>query len=227
MMRVNQLSTSLQALVKHCRKLSGKVSISKQGEVTWEVAADDLISVCQELQDHKDCRFEQLIDLCGVDYLQYGLDEWASNTVANEGFSRGVHPLATPSKKEPRFAVVYHLLSVSLNHRIRLKVMLKSDQLVLPSVTDLWPAAMWFEREAYDLFGIRFEGNRDLRRLLTDYGFVGHPLRKDFPLSGEVEMRYDKTQGRCVLEPVDITPRVTVPRVIRDDSRYEAEDGEA
>ena len=166
------------------------------GEVTVEVAAVDYLAVAQTLRDADGCRFEQLIDLCGVDYSTYRDQVW-------EG---------------PRFCVVLHLLSISLNQRVRLKVFAPDDGVpVLPSVTGLWNSANWYEREAFDLFGIVFEGHEDLRRILTDYGFIGHPFRKDFPLSGHVEMRYDPEQRRVIYQPVTIEPREVTPRVIHED----------
>lgn len=166
------------------------------GEITVSVAPAHLCEVATLLRDHADLKFEQLIDLCGVDYSAYGEGTW-------EG---------------ARYAVVYHLLSVSLNQRVRLKVFAADDEFpVLPSVVDVWSAANWFEREAFDLFGLMFEGHPDLRRLLTDYGFVGHPFRKDFPMIGNVEMRYDPDQQRVVYQPVSIDERNNVPRVIRNE----------
>jgi NADH-quinone oxidoreductase subunit C len=168
------------------------------GEITVVLArAEDHLDVALALRDHADLRFEQLIDLCGVDYLTYGDGAW-------EG---------------PRFAVVMHLLSVSHNWRVRLRTFCGDDEMPLvASVTGVWSAAGWFEREAFDLFGIVFEGHDDLRRLLTDYGFVGHPFRKDFPVTGHVEMRYDPEQRRVIYQPVTIEPREVVPRVIREDA---------
>jgi NADH-quinone oxidoreductase subunit C len=202
-----------------------------RGEVTLECTAELWLEVARALRDERDFRFEQLVDLCGVDYLGYGEDEWDTTHVSNEGFSRGVEgqgpgrfrggekPAASGDR---RFAVVVHLLSMALNHRIRLRCFAPDDVLpAVPSLTGLWIGATWFEREAFDLFGIVFEGHPDLRRLLTDYGFVGHPFRKDFPLIGNVEVRYDAEKGRVIYEPVSIEPRVLVPRVIRHDSRYE------
>lgn len=191
---------------------------------TLDIPRDHLIDVCQTLCEHDDFRFDMLIDICGVDYLQYGYTEWRTETATATGFSRGVidgHMQRVHVWDKPRFGVVYHLLSVELNHRVRLKVYLDEDDLMVPSVMPIWDAANWFEREAYDLFGIQFHGHPDLRRLLTDYGFKGHPFRKDFPLIGEVEMRYDAASERCVYEPVSIQPRVLVPKVIRDDNRYQ------
>ncbi|HHJ13318.1 MAG TPA: NADH-quinone oxidoreductase subunit C [Gammaproteobacteria bacterium] len=199
------------------------------GEVTLEVVPEQLLAVCTELRDAPAFRFEQLIDLCGIDYLGYGMDEWATEETTSTGFSRGVEPVTagrlpgleedlsveTP-QKERRFAAVYHLLSVALNQRLRLRVFAPEGDLpVLPSVVDIWNGANWFEREAFDLFGIIFEGHPDLRRILTDYGFIGHPFRKDFPLSGNVEVRYDPEKQRVVYQPVSIEPRVLVPKVIR------------
>lgn len=192
------------------------------GELTFEVAAEDLPEVAEALRDEAVFHFEQLIDLCGVDYLSFGRDEWTSRASAT-GFSRGVErELPQRMLGEPRrFAVVCHLLSVKHNRRMRLKTWCPDDDYpVVPSLVSVWPVANWFEREAFDLYGILFDGHPDLRRILTDYGFVGHPFRKDFPLSGEVEMRYDPVAGRVVYEPVKITPRTLVPRVIRDDNRY-------
>ncbi len=169
----------------------------KWGELTIEVKAANYIQAVSLLRDHADCRFEQLIDLCAVDYSTY--------------------------KDEPqmglRFCVVLHLLSVSLNQRIRLKVFATDDVApVLPSVCGIWSGANWFEREAFDLYGVVFEGHDDLRRILTDYGFIGHPFRKDFPLSGHVEMRYDAEQKRVVYQPVTIEPREITPRIIREEN---------
>ncbi len=182
------LATALGALAQH-------VSVAL-GEVTVTVAPAQYHEVMKTLRDAAGCRFEQLIDLCGVDYSTYGDGRW-------EG---------------PRFAVVSHLLSVSLNQRVRVRVFCADDDFpVVQSVNDLWSSANWFEREAFDLYGIMFEGHADLRRILTDYGFIGHPFRKDFPLSGHVEMRYDAERQRVVYEPVSIEPREVTPRVIREE----------
>lgn len=201
-------------------------------EVTLEVKAPQLLSLCQALREEAEFGFEQLIDLCGVDYLHYGVAEWATDNASNEGFSRGVSETTsgrfsfndapgTVAHEGPRYAVVYHLLSVANNQRLRIKCYCTDDEFpVIASVNDVWNSANWFEREAFDLFGIIFEGHPDLRRILTDYGFVGHPFRKDFPLIGNVEMRYDPEQRRVIYEPVSIEPRVLVPKVIRDDHRY-------
>jgi NADH-quinone oxidoreductase subunit C len=165
-------------------------------EVTVKVSATNYLHVMQTLRDHAVCKFEQLIDLCGMDYSTYG-------DVGTEG---------------PRFGVVVHLLSVSLNQRVRVMVLCPDDDLPLvDSVNDLWNSANWYEREAFDLYGIVFEGHQDLRRILTDYGFIGHPFRKDFPISGHVEMRYDAERARVIYEPVSIEPREITPRIIREE----------
>ena len=171
-----------------------------RGELTIQVKASQVVEVCSALRDEESTRVEQLIDLCGVDYLAYGKED---------------PPRAWKGR---RYAVVYHLLSVAHNHRIRVKTFLDDEMPKIASIVEIWPCADWFEREAFDLFGIVFEGHPDLRRILTDYGFIGHPFRKDFPLSGYVEMRYDIEKGRVVYEPVSIEPRTLVPRVIREDS---------
>jgi NADH-quinone oxidoreductase subunit C len=191
------------------------------GEVTIHIAAEHLASTCQLLRDDFD--FEQLMDLCGVDYSTYGGSAWETKSATDKGFSRAVD---TPSLKEPvdegfRYAVVYHLLSLKHNMRLRVKVRLDGAQPMIDSVTSIWESANWYEREAFDLFGILFDGHQDLRRILTDYGFIGHPFRKDFPLIGNVEMRYDADKKRVVYEPVSIQERTLVPRVIRGDNRHE------
>jgi NADH-quinone oxidoreductase subunit C len=196
------------------------------GELSYEVAPGDLIEVATALRDEPEFGFEQLIDVCGVDYLTYGQDEWTTNEATDSGFSRGVsrEPVILDESDtfDPRrFAVVYHLLSIRNNIRLRLRVYTgDSNPPVIPSVVDVWSAANWFEREAFDMFGVLFEGHPDLRRVLTDYGFIGHPFRKDFPLIGNVEVIYDADKGRVVYQPVSIEPRTLVPRVIRDDNRY-------
>ncbi len=206
--------------------------VEAHGETTLEVAPEHWADVIALLRDDADFRFEQLMDVCGVDYLSYGEDEWNTEDVSSEGFSRGVDGLGpgrfewanrpTGRGPERRFAVVAHLLSVHNNRRIRVRCFALDNSLpVVPSLVELFPVANWFEREAFDLFGIIFEGHPDLRRILTDYGFVGHPFRKDFPLIGNVEVRYDAEKKRVVYEAVSIEPRVTVPRVIREDSRWQ------
>ena len=198
-------------------------------ELTYEVAKDDLLDVARILHDDAELHFEQLIDACGVDYLTYGTDEWTTNSATGSGFSRGVERepviLDESDSFDPRrFAVVYHLMSVANNIRLRLRVFTGSDNPpMVKSVVGIWSSANWFEREAFDMFGILFEGHPDLRRILTDYGFIGHPFRKDFPLSGNVEIAYDPAKGRVAYQPVSIEPRTGVPRVIRTDNRYEAD----
>lgn len=198
-----------------------KISVAFD-EVTIECDANNLKSLLLELRDLEGFAFDQLIDLCGVDYLYYGQSDWETLSATESGFSRGVAPqdIKIDAINKPRFAVVYHLLSTQKNHRLRVKLFVDEAHMIVPSTHLLWKGANWFEREAYDLYGILFEGHPDLRRLLTDYGFIGHPFRKDFPLSGEVEMRYDATLQKVIYEPVDIIPRINVPKVIRNDSRY-------
>ena len=189
------------------------------GQVTVQVAVKNLLAVCKELRDSDDFSFEQLSDLCGVDYLTYG-------DTTSTGFSRGVSPdveKVTGHQVRPRYAVVYHLLSIKHNRRLRIKCFIVNDPPRIDSVLPIWASANWFEREAFDLFGILFVGHPDLRRILTDYGFIGHPFRKDFPLEGKVEVRYDPDRRRVVYQPVTIENRVLVPRVIRDDNRYKHE----
>jgi NADH-quinone oxidoreductase subunit C len=200
------------------------------GELTFEVEPSSLLEVCLALRDEPDWRFEQLIDVTGVDYLTFGQSDWKTDSATSSGFSRGrTQPTggASPTVEEDgadrRFAAVYHLLSVTHNRRLRLRAFAEGGEPpMLDSVVGIWTSADWFEREAFDLFGIVFRGHPDLRRILTDYGFVGHPFRKDFPLIGNVEVRYDAQLGRVVYEPVSIEPRTLVPRVIRDDNRYQA-----
>ncbi len=195
------------------------------GEVAYEVAAADLLSACRTLRDSPDLKFEMLMDLAGVDYLHYGRDEWQTQTATHSGFSRGrVARASAPDPGMPgRFGVTYQLLSITHNHRLRLRVKCpETAEPVVDSVLDVWAGANWFEREAFDLFGILFRGHPDLRRILTDYGFIGHPFRKDFPLIGNVEVQYDPQRKRVVYQPVSIVPRVLVPKVIRHDNRYEA-----
>jgi NADH-quinone oxidoreductase subunit C len=196
--RIEELQAALE---KH---FAGRITslTSALGELTLVVDSAELLSVAQTLRDAPDLRFEQLIDLCGLDYLAYGDGGWGGR----------------------RFAVVYHLLSITRNTRLRLRVFAADDDLpVVSSVTGIWPAAVWYEREAFDLFGMVFTDHPDLRRILTDYGFVGHPFRKDFPLSGNVEMRYDPDQQRVIYQPVTIEPREIVPRVVREENYADVE----
>ena len=187
--------TLVAALQAACGDAIDSVAIAL-GEVTAIVPADRLSAFMQAVRDRPDLRFETLIDVCGVDYSTYGEGAWTGR----------------------RFAAVYHLLSLSNNWRLRVRAFAVDDEFpILPSMVEVWPVANWFEREAFDLYGIVFTGHPDLRRLLTDYGFVGHPFRKDFPLSGHVEMRYDPEQGRVIYQPVSIEPREITPRIIRED----------
>ncbi len=191
-LKLDQLSAQLKlALGEQITQLNIALD-----EITIECKADNYIAICTKLRDHVELKFEQLIDLCGVDYSDYA-----------DGLWQGA-----------RYAVVLHLLSVSKNHRVRLRVFAQDDDFpVLPTLVEIWPAANWFEREAFDLYGLMFENHPDLRRLLTDYGFVGHPFRKDFPMIGNVEMRYDPEQQRVIYQPVSIEMRNNVPRVIREE----------
>jgi NADH-quinone oxidoreductase subunit C len=203
----------------------GQLSLhsAANGEVTAEVAAADLLSVAGTLRDHPALAFAMLIDVAGVDYLDYGRSEWQAERATASGFSRGVTQDAGHTLRgERRFAVAYQLLSLTHNRRLRLRTWCDGDEdPAVDSVNAIWPSANWFEREAYDLFGILFRNHPDLRRLLTDYGFIGHPFRKDFPLIGNVEVRYDPQLRRVVYEPVSIESRTLVPRVIRHDNRYD------
>jgi len=191
--------SSVETLLKEIKSVFGKelshTSI-EHNELTIEVKIDNLLSTLKTLKEHKTFKFQQLIDLCGVDYKDYGEGTWT----------------------KPRFAVVYHFLSIEHNHRIRVRTFSKEEDFPLfPSVIDLWPVANWYEREAFDLFGFMFTDHPDLRRILTDYGFVGYPFRKDFPMIGKVEVRYDDAQKRVIYQPVSIEERNNVPRIIRED----------
>ncbi|MCW8901655.1 MAG: NADH-quinone oxidoreductase subunit C [Gammaproteobacteria bacterium] len=168
------------------------------GQLNFVVKKQNLIEVCTALRDEAEYAFDEMIDLCGVDYSEYAGGNWEGE----------------------RFAVTYQLLSVKNNHRLRVRVFVDGEPPQVASVTGIWKGANWFEREAFDLFGIIFDGHTDLRRILTDYGFVGHPFRKDFPLCGNVEMRYDEDKKRVIYQPVSIETRVNTPRIIRDDHRY-------
>jgi NADH-quinone oxidoreductase subunit C len=193
-------------------------------ELTLVVDAADLIETSVALRDDAGLEFGMLIELAAVDYLTYGMDEWKTRKATETGFSRGVRRGSPPVSAETpkRFAIAYHLLSLSLNQRLRVRCHPASGNPPrLPTITEVWPSANWFEREAFDLFGILFDGHPDLRRILTDYGFIGHPFRKDFPLIGQVGVRYDAELKRVVYEPVEIEPRTLVPRVIRGDHRYD------
>ena len=229
------MSKKLQNLSEKLKNTIGgqiKSLIEDCGEVTIEVAPGDLIAVATILRDDAGLAFDSLIDLCGVDYIAYGQTEWATEESSTSGFSRGVvaadtgrlrfgDELVGTDADKPRFASVIHLISYANNQRLRVKTFAADNEYpVIPSVIDVWNSADWYERESFDLYGIVYENHPDLRRILTDYGFIGHPFRKDFPLVGNVEMRYDPEQSRVVYEPVTIEPRVLVPRVIREDNRY-------
>jgi NADH-quinone oxidoreductase subunit C len=223
------MSESAEALVASIQKRFGATAVECRihaGQVTVKVDAGDLRNVCLALRDEEEFAFRQLVDVCGVDYLDYGRADWeTSETATSEGFSRGVE--RREERQEDidlsRYVVVYHLLSHVNNQRLRLKTEAPGDPPRVDSVVDIWNSANWFEREAFDLYGILFDGHPDLRRILTDYGFIGHPFRKDFPLIGEVEVRYDPEKKRVIYEPVSIEPRTLVPRVIRHDERYSDE----
>ncbi|MBN9288102.1 MAG: NADH-quinone oxidoreductase subunit C [Gammaproteobacteria bacterium 39-13] len=224
--------TKLEVLVQKCQTaFSNEIEEWSlvNNELTLVVKASEIVSVCQRLRDNEDFRFEMLIDLCGVDYLHYGMGEWETTQATSRGFERGVRPISelNPSSewKKPRLAVVYHLLSITHNQRIRLKSFVADDEPIIDSVVSVYNSANWYEREAFDLFGILFAGHPDLRRILTDYGFVGHPFRKDFPLVGNVEVRYDAKQQRVIYDPVDIIPRTLVPKVIRKATEQEGSNG--
>jgi NADH-quinone oxidoreductase subunit C len=194
------MSVKLDTLSQNLEKHLGEKLVSLKnalGEITIEVRAADYLAIAQQLRDEPELHFEELIDLCGVDYSTYGNEQWTGK----------------------RYAAVSHLLSISNNWRLRLRVFAESDEFpVVDSVTSIWTSANWYEREAFDLYGIAFAGHDDLRRILTDYGFIGHPFRKDFPISGHVEMRYDPDQARVVYQPVTIQPRENTPRVIRENT---------
>lgn len=187
-------------------------------EISVEISPEKLHEVCLALRDEADFKFELLVDICVVDYSDYGISEWKTERASFTGFERGVDASADlrfiPWHK-PRFAVIYHFLSLVHNQRLRLRVFASGEPPQVPSVIMLWQAANWYEREAFDLYGVFFTGHPDLRRLLTDYGFVGHPFRKDFPLTGHVEVRYDAEQARVIYQPVTVTPRTLVPKTIR------------
>jgi len=211
----------MSPLLKQCQETFPEALACQQtpqGQVRLVLPKTSLLAALACLKQEPEFQFEMLMDLAGIDYLAYGVTEWSTEEATTQGFSRGVEtapPLPATSRFPARFGVVYQLLSLSLNQRITVRTYVEESQPCLPSVVELWPSANWYEREAFDLFGLLFEGHPDLRRILTDYDFVGHPFRKDFPLSGHVEMRYDAKQQRVVYEPVSITPRVLVPKVIR------------
>jgi NADH-quinone oxidoreductase subunit C len=204
------------------------------GIPTLDVAVDSWLEVCRTLRGAEEFAYEQLTDLCGVDYLGYGQDEWETVDATDTGFGRGVEGLGPgrfawaerPEVQDvpQRFGVIVHLLSFRHNRRLRLRCFAPDEGMpIVPSLVEIWSSANWYERETFDLFGVVFEGHPDLRRILTDYGFTGHPFRKDFPLIGNVAVRYDAQKKRVVYEPVEIEPRVLVPRVIREDGRYQSD----
>ncbi len=219
---VESLKQIFASRLQHCELVNGEVTIT--------VLPSDLLDVCKALQQDPVLKFEMLIDLCGVDYSTYGHDQWTTTAATRQGFSRAQCDDIEESNAyhgDKRFAVVYHLLSITHNRRLRVRTFASdNDYPRVDSVVSVWASANWYEREAFDLFGIMFVGHPDLRRIMTDYGFIGHPFRKDFPLSGHVEMRYDPEQKRVIYEPVSIEPRILVPRVIRNDHRYLLSDHE-
>jgi NADH-quinone oxidoreductase subunit C len=211
------------------------VGATQCGITSLDVGVEHWLEVCRALRDEEDFSYEQLTDLCGVDHLGYSQSEWETGQASAEGFSRGVEGLGPgrfdwadrpeADHLEQRFAVVAHLLSFRHNKRLRIRCFAPDEGMpIIPSLVDIWNSSNWYERETFDLFGIVFEGHPDLRRILTDYGFTGHPFRKDFPLIGNVAVRYDSRKKRVVYEPVEIEPRVLVPRVLRSDSRYKTDD---
>lgn len=219
MATIEQLQQNLQSYFNPDK---GTLNLDRH-ELTLELEASELKTVCLTLRDNPVFQFDSLMDVAGIDYLDYGLSEWTTQEASHTSFDRGCdqhHKQRVIAWDKPRFASVYQLLSTKLNQRLRLRVFVPEHDMTIDSVTDIWPSANWFEREAFDLFGILYQGHPDLRRILTDYGFMGHPFRKDFPLSGHVEVRYDAEVERVVYETVDIEPRVLVPKVIRGNSRY-------
>lgn len=213
-----------KALCQNLQACLGEVLLSctlAAEQITIEVPATDLLNVALTLREEPAFRFEMLMDLCGVDYLTYGISEWTTEDATETTFSRGVQPQPSPiTWDKPRFAVVYQLLSLANNQRLRIRTFAEEEPPIIPSVISIWNSANWYEREAFDLFGIFFEGHPDLRRILTDYGFIGHPFRKDFPTSGHVEVRYSASEQRVIYQPVSIPARTLVPKTIRDDHRY-------
>ena len=232
---MNEQTKSLAEALQ--RRFGGRVSLtpSPAGILTVETEVAAWLEIARALRDEAEFAFDQLTDLCGVDYLGYGQSEWETVDATDTGFGRGVEGLGPgrfdwanrpeAADIEQRFGVVAHLLSYRHNRRLRLRCFAPDEGMpIVPSLVEIWSSANWYEREAFDLYGIVFEGHPDLRRILTDYGFTGHPFRKDFPLIGNVAVRYDSQKKRVVYEPVEIEPRVGVPRVIRDDSRYKTDD---
>jgi NADH-quinone oxidoreductase subunit C len=218
---------NIETLATHIRERFGEFLQDEKivvDELTIEIPREKLREVCFALRDEPRFSFELLVDVCGIDYLDYGLSEWVTDKATGSGFERGVD---TECKQrvipwdKPRFAVVYHFLSITHNQRLRLRVFAEGEPPLIASIVDIYPVVNWYEREAFDLYGILFDGHPDLRRILTDYGFIGHPFRKDFPVSGNVEVRYDATEKRVIYEPVDIEPRILEPKVIRTGGYFE------
>jgi NADH-quinone oxidoreductase subunit C len=226
---MNQKNEDIKTRITTCFEDKVNFIESSCNELIFELQYENLIEVAKELKTNENMMFEQLTDLCGVDYLTYGVDEWITKSATSSGFSRGVSRQSVilddaDTFDDKRFAVIYNLLSIKHNSRIRLRVYTgDKNPPIIPSVSSIWSSANWLERETFDLYGILFEGHPDLRRILTDYGFVGHPFRKDFPLSGNVEIHYDEKKEKIVYKPVSIEPRTLVPRVIRQDNRYSDE----
>jgi NADH-quinone oxidoreductase subunit C len=216
-MKAEALNSLVKSIDRACPGKIGDHTIDR-GELTLEISPENLIEVTSHLKTKQELSFTQLTDITCVDYLTFGQADWQTLSATSSGFSRGVDPSAesNPADEDRRFAVVYHLLSVQHNMRLRLKSFPNGTPLRIESVVDIWPVADWFEREVFDLFGVLFVGHPDLRRILTDYGFIGHPFRKDFPLEGHVEVRYDPEKARVVNQKVSIEPRTLVPRVIRE-----------
>ena len=217
----NKKYEQLNDLIKQYLKSFEIVKINHRTSITLELKKDDLVEICTLLKETKALNFSMLIDLCGVDYLHYGVDDWETSKATASGFSRAVQkntiiPDPDEEYQEKRFAIIYHLLSIEKNWRIRLRTFTGNENPpTVQSVTDIWSSADWFEREAFDLFGIHFNGHPDLRRILTDYGFIGHPFRKDFPLSGNLEVFHDDLEEKVKYRPVSIISRPGVPKVIR------------
>jgi len=232
---MNEPEKPISELLKS--RFGDRVSIgeTQTGIMTVEVDTGAWLEVCRALRDEDEFSFEQLTDLCGIDYLSYGQDEWDTDDASTEGFGRGVEGMGPgrfswadrpeAGDLKQRFGVVVHLLSFKHNRRLRIRCYAPDEGMpIVPSLVEIWSSANWYERETFDLYGVVFEGHPDLRRIMTDYGFTGHPFRKDFPLIGNVAVRYDEQKKRVVYEPVEIEPRVGVPRVLRNDSRYNTDE---
>jgi len=232
---MNEPAKPISELLKS--RFGDRVSLgeTQNGIMTVEVDTGAWLEVCRALRDEDEFSFEQLTDLCGIDYLSYGQEEWDTEDASTEGFGRGVEGMGPgrfswadrpeAGDLKQRFGVVAHLLSFRHNRRLRVRCYAPDEGMpIVPSLVEIWSSANWYERETFDLYGVVFEGHPDLRRIMTDYGFTGHPFRKDFPLIGNVAVRYDEQKKRVVYEPVEIEPRVGVPRVLRKDSRYNTDE---